>query len=117
MATDKTRTYATGKRKTAIARVWIKAGSGTVTVNGIPARLSSPSRSDVIAEDGFLPPMSTPATVVPTGTLSLAIRYAPPYTTAANMASPRMSAMTTRPPSLSGPGRSSRRVERATRKW
>jgi small subunit ribosomal protein S9 len=37
MATDKTRTYATGKRKTAIARVWIKPGSGTVTVNGIPA--------------------------------------------------------------------------------
>jgi small subunit ribosomal protein S9 len=36
MATDK-RTYATGKRKTAIARVWIKAGSGTVTVNGLPA--------------------------------------------------------------------------------
>jgi small subunit ribosomal protein S9 len=34
MATTDTRTYATGKRKTAIARVWIKAGSGAVTVNG-----------------------------------------------------------------------------------
>jgi small subunit ribosomal protein S9 len=28
------RSYATGKRKDAIARVWIKPGSGTVTVNG-----------------------------------------------------------------------------------
>jgi len=34
MATADTRTYATGKRKTAIARVWIKAGTGTVSVNG-----------------------------------------------------------------------------------
>ena len=35
MATD-TRTYATGKRKTAIARVWLKAGTGTIVVNGLP---------------------------------------------------------------------------------
>ncbi len=28
------RTYATGKRKTAIARVWVSPGSGKVTVNG-----------------------------------------------------------------------------------
>ena len=35
MATD-TRTYATGKRKTAIARVWLKAGSGNIQVNGLP---------------------------------------------------------------------------------
>jgi small subunit ribosomal protein S9 len=34
MATAETRTYATGKRKTAIARVWIKAGTGVVSVNG-----------------------------------------------------------------------------------
>jgi small subunit ribosomal protein S9 len=27
-------TYATGKRKTAIARVWIRSGSGKITVNG-----------------------------------------------------------------------------------
>ena len=33
MATADTRTYATGKRKTAIARVWIKAGTGAVSVN------------------------------------------------------------------------------------
>ncbi len=33
MATD-TRTYATGKRKTAIARIWLKAGTGVVSVNG-----------------------------------------------------------------------------------
>ncbi|HEY2405492.1 MAG TPA: 30S ribosomal protein S9 [Polyangiaceae bacterium] len=26
--------YATGKRKTAVARVWIRAGSGNITVNG-----------------------------------------------------------------------------------
>ncbi len=32
MATD-LRTYATGKRKTASARVWIKPGTGTITVN------------------------------------------------------------------------------------
>ena len=30
------RSYATGKRKDAIARVWIKPGSGKVTVNGKP---------------------------------------------------------------------------------
>lgn len=28
------RSYATGKRKNAVARVWIKPGKGTVTVNG-----------------------------------------------------------------------------------
>lgn len=28
------RSYATGKRKNAVARVWIKAGSGKITVNG-----------------------------------------------------------------------------------
>jgi small subunit ribosomal protein S9 len=37
MATTDNRTYATGKRKTAIARVWLKPGSGTITVNGRPA--------------------------------------------------------------------------------
>lgn len=31
---DLGRTYATGKRKNAIARVWIKPGSGKITVNG-----------------------------------------------------------------------------------
>jgi small subunit ribosomal protein S9 len=35
-ATTDNRTYATGKRKTAIARVWLKAGSGTIVVNGLP---------------------------------------------------------------------------------
>ena len=28
------RSYATGKRKNAVARVWVKAGSGKVTING-----------------------------------------------------------------------------------
>jgi small subunit ribosomal protein S9 len=36
MATVDTRTYATGKRKTAIARVWLKTGSGNIVVNGRP---------------------------------------------------------------------------------
>jgi len=31
---EKGRSYATGKRKDAVARVWIKPGSGKVTVNG-----------------------------------------------------------------------------------
>ena len=30
------RTYATGKRKTAIARVWLKPGTGDIVVNGLP---------------------------------------------------------------------------------
>jgi small subunit ribosomal protein S9 len=34
MATTDSRTYATGKRKTAVARVWIKPGTGSFTVNG-----------------------------------------------------------------------------------
>ncbi|MEJ7735618.1 MAG: 30S ribosomal protein S9 [Polyangiaceae bacterium] len=31
------RIYATGKRKTAVARVWLKAGTGGITVNARPA--------------------------------------------------------------------------------
>ncbi|MGE0108467.1 MAG: 30S ribosomal protein S9 [Bdellovibrionales bacterium] len=31
---DKGRSYATGKRKNAVARVWIKPGNGKITVNG-----------------------------------------------------------------------------------
>jgi small subunit ribosomal protein S9 len=34
MSTDN-RTYSTGKRKTAIARVWLSPGSGNITVNGV----------------------------------------------------------------------------------
>ena len=36
MPTAESRTYATGKRKTAIARVWLKAGTGNIVVNGRP---------------------------------------------------------------------------------
>jgi len=36
MATADARTYATGKRKTAIARVWLKPGGGNIVVNGRP---------------------------------------------------------------------------------
>jgi len=35
--TETNRTYATGKRKTAVARVWVTPGSGKVLVNGKPA--------------------------------------------------------------------------------
>ncbi len=34
---DKGRAYATGKRKTAIARVWVQEGNGRFFVNDIPA--------------------------------------------------------------------------------
>ncbi|AKU96186.1 SSU ribosomal protein S9p (S16e) [Labilithrix luteola] len=37
MSTATNRTYATGKRKTAIARVWVSPGSGQVIVNDKPA--------------------------------------------------------------------------------
>jgi small subunit ribosomal protein S9 len=35
--TETNKTYATGKRKTAVARVWVAPGSGKVTVNAVPA--------------------------------------------------------------------------------
>ena len=38
MADNKNRYYGTGKRKNAIARVWIAPGSGTMTINDRPAR-------------------------------------------------------------------------------
>jgi small subunit ribosomal protein S9 len=34
------RSYATGRRKNAVARVWVKPGKGTITVNGKPASWS-----------------------------------------------------------------------------
>ncbi len=34
---SETATYATGKRKTAVARVWITPGSGQITINGASA--------------------------------------------------------------------------------
>ncbi len=37
MADNKNRYYGTGKRKNAIARVWIAAGTGTMTINDRPA--------------------------------------------------------------------------------
>ncbi|VAX23257.1 SSU ribosomal protein S9p (S16e) [hydrothermal vent metagenome] len=39
MASDTdNRTYATGRRKTATARVWIMPGSGVITVNKVPSK-------------------------------------------------------------------------------
>jgi small subunit ribosomal protein S9 len=35
--TETNKTYATGKRKTAVARVWVTPGSGKVVVNDVPA--------------------------------------------------------------------------------
>jgi small subunit ribosomal protein S9 len=35
--TNENATYATGKRKTAVARVWIRPGSGKINVNGVEA--------------------------------------------------------------------------------
>ena len=34
---ETTSIYATGKRKTAVARIWLSPGSGAITVNGKPA--------------------------------------------------------------------------------
>ena len=34
MTSTDTRIYSTGKRKTAVARVWLSNGSGSLTVNG-----------------------------------------------------------------------------------
>ena len=34
LAVSNDRFYATGKRKSSIARVWLKVGSGTILVNG-----------------------------------------------------------------------------------
>lgn len=34
---ETTSIYATGKRKTAVARIWLQPGSGAITVNGKPA--------------------------------------------------------------------------------
>lgn len=35
--TNENAVYATGKRKTAVARVWIRPGSGKINVNGVEA--------------------------------------------------------------------------------
>jgi small subunit ribosomal protein S9 len=40
---DLGRSYATGKRKNAIARVWIKPGTGKITVNGRDFESISPA--------------------------------------------------------------------------
>ena len=37
MSSTDNRTYSTGKRKTAVARVWIMPGTGVMTINGHPA--------------------------------------------------------------------------------
>jgi len=44
------RSYATGKRKNAVARVWIKPGAGKFTINGAPTFLLGVSFFDAINE-------------------------------------------------------------------
>ena len=41
---SKGRAYATGRRKESVARVWIKPGSGKITVNGRDEKPISPAR-------------------------------------------------------------------------
>lgn len=45
MTTD-TKFYATGKRKTAVARVWLKPGTGQITVNGRAATTYFPRETN-----------------------------------------------------------------------
>ena len=58
------RFYATGKRKTAVARVWLTPGSGKVVVNQIDAnayfggtfktpKIENPSRSQTIQKNSM----------------------------------------------------------------
>ena len=42
------RAYATGKRKDAVARVWIKPGSGKVTVNTRDIEVTTPENTRVV---------------------------------------------------------------------
>ncbi len=46
------RSYATGRRKNAVARVWIKPGSGRVTVNGkeLPAYFGRPTLQMIVRQ-------------------------------------------------------------------
>ena len=50
------RSYATGRRKDAVARVWIKPGSGKVTINGRDQAVyfARPTLRGVIKAAGFL---------------------------------------------------------------
>jgi small subunit ribosomal protein S9 len=41
------RSYGTGRRKNAVARVWVKAGVGKVTVNGLDAERYFPSATSI----------------------------------------------------------------------
>ena len=38
------RAYATGRRKDAVARVWLKPGSGKIVINGASRKSISPAR-------------------------------------------------------------------------
>ncbi|MFN3921390.1 MAG: 30S ribosomal protein S9 [Caldimicrobium sp.] len=48
------RIYATGKRKTSIARVWIYPGEGNITVNGQP--FNEYFKDHIVAEDVIFAP-------------------------------------------------------------
>ena len=58
------RSYATGKRKDAVARVWIKPGSGKVVVNGkeIEAYFARPVLQMILRQPFTLPAPKTSST-------------------------------------------------------
>ena len=68
------RAYATGRRKEAVARVWLRAGSGRAAVNGLPLDAALPSiarRADALAPfavTGTLGKFDVRATVAGGGT-------------------------------------------------
>jgi small subunit ribosomal protein S9 len=48
MAKKTTAFYGTGRRKTSVARVYIKSGKGKITVNGLDVRAYFPHETEVI---------------------------------------------------------------------
>jgi small subunit ribosomal protein S9 len=52
MAAEVSKWYATGKRKSAIARVWIMPGKGEITVNGLPVAdyFTRPTSQMIVAQ-------------------------------------------------------------------
>ena len=62
------RSYATGKRKNAVARVWVKAGNGKITVNGkdAPAYFARPVLRMIIQQPFLVTDRGTQLDVVAT---------------------------------------------------
>ena len=64
------RSYATGKRKNAVARVWLKAGSGKITINGkeAPKYFARPVLRMIIQQPFLVADRATQLDVVATVT-------------------------------------------------